>query len=297
MRGRAIAAVVGTTLAWAGIYIVADLIVDSIDPISMSLLRWGPAAIVLLVLAQLVERPDWRAVLREWPKLLLLGCLGMAGFSTLLLEGLRHTTAVSSSIIGAAGPVLIAVLAAIFLRQRLGWRMVVGLVLSVFGVLLVVTQGSFSTLLEIGINVGDIWIILATLCWTAYALLGRLQAGIPVITSTAVQAALGSIVLGVIVSFTGLQLPKDALSWTGIAYLALIGSALALGLWTYGLRTLTPAAAGILLNLTPLFTVALALILGDAVGVWEALGGVVILAGVVLGTLPARRSPVSNTVP
>ncbi len=289
MRARAIAAIVGTTLAWAGIYIVADLIVDSIDPISMSLLRWAPAAVLLLVLAQLIERPDWRAVLRQWPKLLLLGCLGLAGFSTLLLEGLRHTTAVSGSIIGAAGPVLIAVSAALILRQRIGWRVIVGLALSVVGVLLVVTQGSLSTLLEIGVNIGDLWVILATLCWTAYVLLGRLQAGIPVITSTAVQAALASIVLGVIVAFTGLQFPKDALSWTGIAYISLIGSALALYLWTYGMRTLAPATAGILLNLSPLFTVALALLFGDAVGPWEAIGGAVILGGVVLGTLPARR--------
>lgn len=289
-RALAVAAIAGTTLSWAGIYIIGDVVVETVDPISLTLLRWAPAAIVLLVLAQIIERPNWRAVFRQWPKLLLLGCLGMVAFSTLLLEGLRHTTPVSGSIIGAAAPVLIAIAAAVVLRQRIGWRMIVGLAVSVIGVVIVVTEGSWDTLLTVGVNPGDLWIILATVCWTVYTILGRLQADIPVITSTAVQALFAAVVLGIMVAFTGLHLPQDALTWGGVAYISLVGSALAFYFWTYALRTLPPAVAGILLNLNPFFTVCLALIVGGAISGWEIGGGLVIIAGVVLGTLPGRRA-------
>jgi len=288
-RTLAIAALAGTTLSWAGIYIVGDGVVETIDPISLTFLRWGPAAILLLIIAQLVERPDWRAVFRQWPKLLLLGCLGMVGFSILMLEGLRQTSPVNSALIGASGPVLIAVAAALLLRQRIGWRMIVGLAISLVGVVLVVTQGSWETLLTVGVNPGDLWVILATICWAIYTIVGRIQAGIPVITSAAVQALLATIVLGVIVSFTGLKLPEDTATWVGVGYIAFIGSALAMYFWTFALRTLQPAVAGILLNLNPFFTVCLTLIIGGTVGGWEIFGGLVIIGGVLLGTVPGRR--------
>lgn len=287
-RALAVAALAGTTLSWAGIYVVGDLVVETIDPISLTFLRWGPAAVLLLVIAQLVERPDWRTVLRQWPKLLLLGCLGMVAFSILMLEGLRHTTPVNSALIGASGPILIAVAAALLLRQRIGWRMVLGLAVSLVGVVLVVTQGSLETLLTVGVNEGDLWIVLATICWAAYTIAGRIQTGIPVITSAAVQAALATIVLGVIVCFTGLKMPTDTATWMGVGYIAFIGSALAMYFWTFAMRTLQPAVAGILLNLNPFFTVCLTLALGGAVGGWEILGGLVIIAGVLLGTLRRR---------
>jgi len=288
-RLLAVAAIAGTTLSWAGIYIVGDGVVEQVDPISLTFLRWGPAAVLLLIIAQLVERPDWRAVLRQWPKLLLLGCLGMVGFSILMLEGLRHTTPVNSALIGASGPALIAIAAALLLRQRIGWRLIVGLAISLVGVVLVVTQGSFETLLTVGVNQGDLWIVLATICWTIYTIAGRIQSGIPVITSAALQALFATLVLAVIVSFTGLKLPEDAPTWIGVGYIAFIGSALAMYFWTFALRTLQPAAAGILLNLNPFFTVCLTLVIGGTVGGWEILGGLVIIAGVVLGTVPSRR--------
>lgn len=290
-RAGAFAAVIGATWLWAGIYIVGDLVVATIDPISMTLWRWAPAAIVLLIVAQLVERPDWRRVLRRWPRLLLLGVLGMAGFSTLLLEGLRHTTPVSGSLIGAAGPVLIAALAAIVLRNRIGWRLGLGLAISVAGVALVVTGGDLTSVLSVGVNVGDLWIVLAYLCWAAYVVLGRIVADVPVLTSTAIQAAFAAIVLAVVVAFTGLQLPQDGLGWAGVAYLSLLGSALGFTLWSIGLRTLAPATGGLLMNLMPLWTVIMALAIGETIGPWELVGGLVVIAGVVLGTLPPRRRP------
>ncbi|OJX70155.1 MAG: hypothetical protein BGO95_03880 [Micrococcales bacterium 73-13] len=289
-RALALAALVGTTLSWAGIYVVGDGVVETVDPISLSFLRWGGAAVVLLVIAQLVERPDWRAVLRQWPRLLLLGGLGMVGFSVLILEGLSRTTAVNSALIGGSGPILIAVAAALLLRQRIGWRMIVGLAVSLVGVVLVVTQGSLETLLTVGVNEGDLWIVLATVCWVVYTLLGRIQAGVPVITSTAVQALFATIVLGVIVSFTGLTLPSDAPTWAGVGYISLIGSAVAMVLWTFALRTLRPAVAGIMINLNPFFTVCLTLAIGGTVGSWELVGGLVIIAGVLLGTVPGRSA-------
>ena len=63
----------------------------------------------LLLLAHFVEKPDWRAVLRRWPVLLLLSVLGMSGYTLLLYGALGHTSAMNASLITAANPALIVV--------------------------------------------------------------------------------------------------------------------------------------------------------------------------------------------
>lgn len=64
-------------LFWAGNMIVGKLVLTETDPVSLTFLRWLLAAGLLLAIAQLTERPDWRAALRRWPLLLALSALGM----------------------------------------------------------------------------------------------------------------------------------------------------------------------------------------------------------------------------
>ncbi len=212
-RGGAIIAIVLATVFWAGNYTVGETAVRSVDPLSLSLLRWAPAAVILLVLAQVIERPRWRVVLRQLPWLTLLAVLGMIGFVVGLYEGLQTTTAVSASLVSSAAPVLITVTATLALRERPSWRAWLGLLVATGGVVLVVSRGSFDSLAGLQFSIGDLWVIGATICWTAYTVLGRRPTGLTPLTSTAVQAAAAAVILGVIVAFTGSELPQDPATW------------------------------------------------------------------------------------
>ncbi|MFE5838031.1 EamA family transporter [Arthrobacter sp. NPDC056493] len=75
----AISSLLGATLFWAGNHIVGAGAVESIDPLSLVLLRWSLALVPLLVIAQLVERPQWRQVLAGWPWLIALSAFGLLG--------------------------------------------------------------------------------------------------------------------------------------------------------------------------------------------------------------------------
>ena len=74
------------TLFWSGNFVVGQAASASMTPLDLTFWRWSLAAVPLLLLAHFIERPDWRAVLRRWPVLLLLSVLGMSGY-TLLLYG------------------------------------------------------------------------------------------------------------------------------------------------------------------------------------------------------------------
>lgn len=288
-RGPAIAALVAATLFWAGNYTVGAAAVQSIDPISLTFLRWVMAAPVLLLLAAVIERPDWRAALRALPRLAGLGALGMIGFVAPLYEALRHTTAVSASIISAICPVLIAIVAAVTLRERPTRGMVGGLAIGLVGVLIVVSKGSIAALTSLDLNIGDLWVLIAVLCWTAYTVLGRRVNTVPPITSVGLQAASVTVILAPVVAILGLQLPTTAPTWGAVAFIVVLPSIGSYLLWNMALRRIPAASAGVTLNLIPVFVVAIAVVLGGAITIADLLGGALVLGGVLLATWWRQR--------
>jgi drug/metabolite transporter (DMT)-like permease len=293
-RGVAALCLVGATAFWAGNYVVGESAVDSMDPISLTLLRWAIAVGPLLVLAQRFERPDWRAVLRRWPLLLLLSVLGMAVFPLALYEALRHTTAVNAALITAVNPAMITLVAVLVLREMLGWRGWGGLALSLVGVLVVILAGSGTALTEIEVNVGDLLVLVAIAAWTAYTILGRRLGGVPPITATAVQAGLAVVVLLPVASVTGLTLPADPPSLWALIFIGVFPSVGAYLLWNVALRTVPASSAGVYLNLITVFTVAAGLFLGTTIGPLQVVGGAMVLGGVILTSRDRPRAATTS---
>jgi drug/metabolite transporter (DMT)-like permease len=298
-KGVAVLCLVGATAFWAGNYIVGETAVRSIDPLSLTFLRWTLAAVPLLALAQLIERPDWRAVLRRWPLMLLLSLLGMAGFALALYEALRHTSAVNASLISAVNPAMITLVAVVVLRESLGWRGWSGIVLSLLGVLLVILAGSGSALSTFEVNFGDVVMIFAIAAWTAYTILGRRLHGVPPITATAVQSALTALVLLPVVAFTGVTLPTDPPAIWSVAFIVVFPSIGSYLLWNLALRTVPASSAGVYLNLMTVFTVAAGLLVGTRIGAMEVLGGLLVLGGVILTSRdrPREAAPAGTAPP
>lgn len=281
----AIACLLAATLFWAINYVIGSSVVTRVDPVTLTLLRWCIAVVPLVVLAQLIERPDWRAVARRWPMLLAMAVLGMVGYNLTLYWALRFTTPVSASLINAINPALIALIAALLLRERLGWRRVVGMLVGLVGVLLVITRGSWQAILAREINPGDLLMILAISVWTGYTLLGRRLHGVPPIASTAAQAALTIAVMLPVAAVTGIHPPSRPEDVTAIIVIGLLPSVGSYLLWNVALRRIPASAAGVFLNFIAVFTVAISVVLGTRAGLPELLGGALVLGGVALASL------------
>jgi drug/metabolite transporter (DMT)-like permease len=253
------------------------------------------------VLAQAVERPDWRAVLRRWPVLLLLSSLGMSGYTLLLYSALQDTSALNASLVTAANPALIMVLAVVLLRDRprpLSW---VGIALGLLGVLLVLTGGELQRLLTFSINKGELLILGAITVWGLYTIIAR-RLSIPAITSTAVQVAMAAVVLSPLALVTGAGLPGTPSEGWSLAFIALFPSLGSYLLWNLALKRTTAANAGNYLNLIAVFTAIITVVLGQPITVPQVLGGVLVISGVLLtsagGKAPQRpRSSKSTSSP
>ncbi|TFC24673.1 DMT family transporter [Cryobacterium sp. TMT1-3] len=285
---KATVALVVATLLWAGNYIVGGIAVQTLSPVELTWLRWLLACVPLLILAQVVERPNWARVLRHWPRLLLLAALGVGGYNLLLYTALQYTTPQSASLINAANPAVMVVLAAVLLRERIGWRGLTGLALGLVGVVLIITDGALASILTRTPNAGDVLMVGAIVVWSLYTIVGR---GLPVppITATALQGTFVAVLLAPVALASGVTWPTDAAIGWAVIFIAIFPSIGSYVLWNAALKSIPPGRAGLFLNLITVFTVIIAVVLGAQLTTPQLVGGVIVFAGVALSTLrPAR---------
>lgn len=292
-RRGAVAALLAATLFWAGNYVVGGAAVQVIDPVDLTALRWVIALVPLVVLAHVVERPDWRSAARAWPRLLPSAVLGMLAYNLLLYAALQHTDAAAAALVNAFNPALITVAAAVFLRHRLTAASAGGVFLALAGVLWVLSDGHPGVLLATGLGTGDTLMLGAITAWTGYTLVGRRTADVPPITATAVQVAIAVVLMAplllVRLATGAVHVPADTGSLWALVYVGLLPSVASYVLWNHALRTVPPALAGVFLNMITVFAVAITVALGRSVTAAELIGGLVVIAGVLLTSSESVR--------
>lgn len=278
------------TLFWSGNFVVGQAAVASMTPLDLTFWRWTLAAVPLLLLAHFVEKPDWRAVLRRWPVLLLLSVLGMSGYTLLLYGALGHTSAVNAALITAVNPALIVVLAILLLGERttrLGW---LGICLGLLGVLLVLTRGELLRVFSLSINTGELMMIGAVVVWGLYTIIAR-RLAVPAIAATAVQVAMASVTLAPFAVALNVRLPQtEAEAWS-LAYIVVFPSLGAYLFWNIALKTTPPGTAGNSLNLIVVFTALITVALGTPLTLVQILGGLLVIGGVLLTGRTGQAKP------
>jgi drug/metabolite transporter (DMT)-like permease len=290
----AVVSLVLATAFWAGNNVVGVVAVRELDPMSLVLLRWCLALIPLVVIAQLVERPDWRALWRHWRWLLAQSVTGILAYSLLLYSALQHIDALSASLINAFNPALISIAAVVILRQKLSRTAAIGILVALIGVLIVLSRGSVLSLFTGGFGVGDVLMIGAILAWTAYTLLLRQAPQMPAISATAAQVAIAVVLLApVSLIVGGPTFPQTDGGWWALGFIAVFPSVLSYLLWGRALTVIPPARAGVFLNLIAVFTAIFVVVAGQPLTLAQAIGGLIVLGGVALANSAAfRRAPV-----
>lgn len=300
-RALAIGFLVLATLFWAVNYVVGAVALEEFSPLELTAARWLLAAPVLIVLAVVIERPDWRAVRRALPRLAILALIGVSGYNLLLYCALQFTTPSGAALVNAANPGLILLGGALLARTRLRAAAVAGLVLGLVGVLVVLLGGGEQEA-ALSAGPGEGLMVLAILAWTVYSLAGRWVADIPPITATAVQAA----IVAALCTPIALATPgpaHDGVTAEGVVALLVIAALPSVGsylLWNSALRTVPATEAGVFLNLITVFVVVIGAITGSLPSATDLIGGALVLIGVYLGqrsTLRARRDAPDRSPP
>ena len=281
-------------LLWAGNAVVGRLIHDLISPMTLNFLRWVLAFALLAPLAGAVLRPS-SPMWRHWRRFSMLGLLSMGIYNALLYLALSTSTPINVTLVGSSMPVFMLLIGRLFFGIAISGRQLVGAALSIVGVMLVLCRGDFELLLQVRLVPGDIYILLATACWSYYSwMLARPTTEPQSIRTDWSAFLLTQMAFGLVWSglFSGGEwaLGKAHISWSwplaaALVFIAVGPALIAYRAWGAGVARAGPAVAGFFTNLTPLFTALLSsAFLGETPRLYHVLAFLLIVGGIVVSS-------------
>lgn len=286
-------------LIWSMNIAVTRYVVDYISPISISFYRWLVAFIVLTPF-MLVKVWQQRELVKQniW-QLAVLSAFGMVLYQGLSYFASHHTTATNMGIINAFIPVFTIFVSMLILKEIPNRFAVVGSLMSLFGLLYVMGQGDFASLLALGGHWGDFLMLIAVFFYAFYGVfLKKWQLKIPLMISVYVQITFALIYHLPFILWLGID-PIDAQNGPSVLYAGLFPSLIAPLLWMMAVQYIGPNRTSIFMNLMPVFTAIIAYFwLKEAWTIYHTLGGIVIILGIALAqkktSSPMATKPLSD---
>jgi len=156
-------------LFWSGNFILGRFIHDELEPVQLAMYRWSGVLIILLPYLVRHQKEVVSKLKSHFWMLLLLSLLGVTTFNTVLYVGLQDTTATNALLINSATPITIVLLSVIILGSKIRPLQIIGIILSMFGVVHLALHGDWARLLELSFGKGDIWVITASSLWALYS--------------------------------------------------------------------------------------------------------------------------------
>jgi len=225
--------------------------------------------------------------------MVLLGSIGIALHNAIAYIGLNYTTATNGVVLNSFIPVMIIAMAWAFFGERLTRVQLLGVAVSLVGVLAILSGGSLATLARFRLNAGDLCVILAMAMWSLYTvLLRRRPVGLDRLSFLFVLAIVGVVIMFPL--WLGESLLIRSPVWSARSFAALIGvaifsSVLAYIFWNRGVELLGPAVAGLFVHLMPVFGALLAwLFLGERLAPYHLAGMALILTGIAVTSRAGR---------
>lgn len=277
-----------TLVLWASAFVAIRHLGEDISPGPLALGRNLVGAVALGVLALPRFR---RPTPAQWARLVAIGLLWYAVYNLALNEGEQRVDAGTASLVLQSAPVMIALLAAVFLGERFTAAKAIGLALAVTGVGIISASGSGA---DGGVGGGELLgallCALAALVYAVSAVLQKpLMARLPAVEVTWVACSVGAVACLPWLGTLGSELaaaPASSVWW--VVYLGAFPTAIGFTCYAYALNHMPASSLGVTTYLIPVITIVMAwLLLGETPASLAYVGGAVTLVGVAI----ARRRP------
>ncbi|HEU20650.1 MAG TPA: DMT family transporter [Deltaproteobacteria bacterium] len=276
-----------TAVLWGGTFIAARVVAQDVGPFSAAFLRFAIASVFLLLILVHVEGKLPRLTMRQCIPVFLLGMTGVFAYNFFFFSGLKTITASRASLIIATNPVMIALCAALFFRERLHVIHSVGIALCASGALVVISRGNPLMLFQGGLGVGELNILGCVASWVAYSLIGKVaMKDMSPLAAVTYSCVVGALTLSYPAYLEGIIHSighYDGVEWFGIFYLGFFGSVLGFTWYYEGIQAIGASRAGVFINFVPVSAVILAFfILRETIDPSLVVGAAMVIGGAYL---------------
>ncbi|MEA1961495.1 MAG: DMT family transporter [Bacillota bacterium] len=274
-------------LFFGSTFIAGHVIAAQVPPFTAAFLRFLTASLMLLYFVLRKEGTLPSVNLKQVGLFLLLGFSGMAGYNYFFFSGLSMIDASRASMIIAGNPVAIALLSALVFGERLSFKKILGILISVSGALAILSRGNFLSVLQSGVERGDLYILGCVGCWAVFTILGKFAMRDLTPLVVTLYACLAGTATLFFLAFSERQfsflLSYGPSVWISVFVLGFLGTALGFTWYYQGIDVLGSSNAGVFINFVPVFaTIMAVIILHETLSWYFLLGAALVISGVTL---------------
>ncbi len=249
---------IGATAIWSGNFILARGLNDHIPPVSLAFCRWVVAVVFFAPFAIKTFVRDWPVIKEHIGYFSITSFLGITTFNTFIYVAGQTTTAMNLSLIAITFPIFILIISRVLFKEIITFKKGAGIILVLIGVLFLITKGQMANLLNITFNLGDVWMLMASIIFAVYSIfLKNKPENVSIMALQFSTFILGLIFLFPFFLWEQRSVHQSFLNETtipGILYVGVFASLCAFVLWHKAIVTLGPSKAGMVYYILPLFS-------------------------------------------
>jgi len=284
------------TLFWAGNFVVGKIaFIENVPPFSLTFFRWLLVWVILIPFTYKEFFKLRRVILDNFLLLLLLGLTSVGLFNSFIYNALNFTQVINASLFNAVIPVAIILFGLLFKLEKTNKYQILGLIISILGILSIITKLDLDILLTLSFNKGDILMIGAVITWGIYsAFLKKRKFEVSLLTLVHILCTFGLVTLIPQFLFEFSQgntiIINDHLIYS-LIYLAIFPSIGSYYCWAGAVSIIGANRAGIFLSLIPLFSTILAMIFFDEKFLFfHFIGSILIILGLLLSNRKIKNA-------
>ena len=275
---------------WSGNFIVGKFAtLYQVPPLTLNFFRWLIVWIILIPFTAKDIFINIKIIKEKFYSILLMSITSISIFNSVVYYSLNFTQVLNGALMISTIPVLIIFISFIFRVEKINLNQVLGLILSITGVVIIITQLEFLRLINLDLNKGDLWLLVAMLSWAIYStMLKTHKTGLNYLTFISVIVTLGLIFLfpQFLFEFNNQELIKlNFAFFLIISYVVLFAGLGAYIFWNKAVLIVGPSRAGIFLHLMPVFSSFMAIfLLNEKFLNFHIFGAIAIVLGIYLSS-------------
>ena len=278
------------TLFWSGNFIVGKVAsLFEIPPFTLNFYRWTFAWLILapFTLKEIFKKKSY--ILNNIKLILILGITSITVFNSIVYYSLNFTQVISGVLMISTIPVMIIFFCWVFKIEKTNFYQILGVLFSLMGVVVIVTNADVNKLLNLNFNKGDLWMVVAMLSWAMYsALLRKKKFKLSQISllQTIISAGLILLLPAYLIEMAlGYRVNIHLPFILTLTYVVLFPGLASFFFWIKGISIIGSNRSGIFLHLMPIFSTIMAmLIFKEKFMIFHLIGAILIVAGIILSS-------------
>tara|TARA_B100000686_G_scaffold333328_1_gene399139 strand:- start:390 stop:1289 length:900 start_codon:yes stop_codon:yes gene_type:complete len=279
-----------TTLFWSGNFIVGKAAsYFEIPPFTLNFYRWTFAWLILapFTIKEIIKKKNY--ILENIKLIIVLGITSITIFNSIVYYSLNFTQVISGVLMISTIPVMIIIFCWLFKIEKTNIYQVLGVIFSLFGVIVIITKANLGILLNLNFNKGDLWMVVAMFSWAMYSALLRKQkfeisqlSLLQIIISAGLIFLLPAYLIELSLGYrASINLPFILT----LTYVVLFPGLASFIFWIKGISIIGSNRSGIFLHLMPIFSTILAIIIfKEKFMFYHLIGAILIITGIILSS-------------